>query len=175
MPGKHKNPVYTIGHGTRELALFIALLDSFAINQLVDIRTIPRSRHNPQYNFDTLPKELRSKKINYKHEKNLGGLRHAKKDSINLAWRNASFRGFADYMQTSDFSTALDKLITLSQKKTLAIMCAETLPWRCHRSLIADALLLRGIEVYDIFDLNKCRAHSLTPWAQVKDSALYYP
>jgi uncharacterized protein (DUF488 family) len=169
------SPIYTIGHGTKDIELFLAILDSFGIDQLVDVRSIPRSRHNPQFNFDTFPSLLRKKGIGYRHEKALGGLRRAKKDSINMAWHNASFRGYADYMQTNKFNTALNALMILAEKKTLVIMCAETLPWRCHRSLIADALLVQNRAVFDIFGLNKGHMHSLTPWAKVKGKRVYYP
>lgn len=164
-----------MGHSTLPLEIFLAVLDSFAIDQVIDVRAIPRSRHNPQFNFDSLPSILRNKHIGYRHEKDLGGLRRVHKDSINTAWQNPSFRAFADYMQTEAFCGAVSKIIKLAQKKTIVLMCAESVPWRCHRSLIGDALLVRGIDVYDIFAPNKCKAHLLTPWAKIQGTRVYYP
>src|SRR6266481_37845 len=142
--------IFTIGHSTRALDEFIALLKAHGVGQLVDVRTIPRSRHNPQFNRDTLPTVLRNNRIGYRHMKGLGGLRHPRKDSPNTGWRNAGFRGFADYMQTTEFEMFLKKLMELAKKKQAVIMCAEAVPWRCHRSLIADALTVHGIRVEHI-------------------------
>lgn len=172
---KKKLVVFTIGHSTRTLEDFINLLREYGIQQLIDVRTIPKSRHNPQFNQADLRKALKNKRINYRHMKGLGGLRHAKKDSINMAWENASFRGFADYMQTDAFQENLEKLIGYAQKKQIAIMCAEAVPWRCHRSLIGDALLVRGIEVENIMSHTKVEKHSLTPWAKVRGTEVWYP
>ena len=124
---------------------------------MVDVRTIPRSRHNPQFNQDSLPDALKQAGLGYVHMPGLGGLRHAQVDSINLGWRNASFRGYADYMQTAEFEQSLDQLVRLASQGRLALMCAEAVPWRCHRSLIADALLVRGIRVEDIMSLTPAR------------------
>ena len=135
-----KAVIYTIGHSTRPIDEFISMLKDFHVHKLIDVRTIPKSGFNPQYNQETLSQSLANEKIDYEHMAGLGGLRHAKKDSINLGWRNASFRGYADYMQTESFENSLQELINEAQKKTVAIMCAEAVPWRCHRSLIADAL-----------------------------------
>ena len=159
--------ILTVGHSTRTLKQFIALLLAHGVNQLVDVRTIPRSRHNPQFNRTRLPGPLRKAGIRYMHMAGLGGLRHARPDSINTGWRNASFRGFADYMQTPEFEKALDQLIQVAQKRRTAIMCAEAVPWRCHRSLIGDALLVRGIRVEEIASLTRTRPHTLIPWARV--------
>jgi uncharacterized protein DUF488 len=167
--------VLTVGHSTRTLKEFIALLLTHGVHQLVDVRTIPRSRHNPQFNRDRLPHPLQKAGIRYRHLAGLGGLRHARRDSINTAWRNPSFRGFADYMQTSEFQEALDQLIQLAQKRRTAIMCAEAVPWRCHRSLIGDALLVRGFRVEEIASPTRTRPHTLTPWARVKRKQLSYP
>jgi uncharacterized protein (DUF488 family) len=167
--------IFTIGHSTHDIKTFKALLRAYGINQVIDVRTIPRSRHNPQFNQDIVSKSLRNSKINYRHIKALGGLRHAKKDSINTAWKNASFRGFADYMQTEAFKKGLDKLIDLAKHKRIVIMCSEAVPWRCHRSLIADALLIRGFEVHDIFTATKSTKHTLTPWAKVRNLTITYP
>jgi uncharacterized protein (DUF488 family) len=165
----------TIGHSTRPAAEFVRLLKAHGVERLVDVRTIPRSRHNPQFNRDQLPRTLHSARIHYRHMSGLGGLRHARPDSINGAWRNASFRGFADYMQTPGFQENLDHLIELAKREQVAIMCAEAVPWRCHRSLIADALLARGIEVREISSATATRLHLLTPFAQVNGTQVTYP
>ncbi len=142
----HCVTLWTVGHSTRPLDDFIALLQTHGIRRLVDVRTIPRSRHNPQFNQAQLPVFLESAGIQYVHIPALGGLRHAHRDSVNAAWQNASFRGFADYMQTPEFDAALRRLIRLARSQPTAIMCAEAVPWRCHRSLIADALVVRGLK-----------------------------
>lgn len=167
--------VYTIGHSTRPLDDFIAILKNYAINLLVDIRTIPRSRRNPQYEQAALSKALRDQGIAYLHMRALGGLRHARKDSPNTAWKNDSFRGYADYMQTDEFAAAIDELVTLSKERTTVIMCAEAVPWRCHRSLVGDALLARGIEVVDILSGTSAKPHKLTSWARVEGTRITYP
>jgi uncharacterized protein (DUF488 family) len=141
----------------------------------VDIRTIPRSRHNPQYNKDVFPESLAGAQIEYIHLSGLGGLRHPRPDSVNLGWRNDSFRGYADYMQTPEFGMHLNELIRLAQNKPVVIMCAETVPWRCHRSLVADALSLRNIEVIHILSEKKSYPHKLTPFAKVEGLKLTYP
>jgi uncharacterized protein (DUF488 family) len=167
--------IYTIGHSTRPIDEFISILKSFHISKLIDVRTIPKSRFNPQYNQEDLSQSLAQEKIEYEHMASLGGLRHPKKDSINTGWRNASFRGYADYMQTKVFEDSLQVLIKESRKKTVAIMCAEAVPWRCHRSLIADALLSQGIEVEDIMGLQKENKHRINPMAQKAKGRIYYP
>jgi uncharacterized protein (DUF488 family) len=154
---------------------FVVLLLAHGVKQLIDVRTIPRSRHNPQFNRDRLPRPLQKAGIRYRHMAGLGGLRHARRDSINTAWRNASFRGFADYMRTPEFREALDQLVKLAKKRRTAIMCAEAVPWRCHRSLIGDALLVRGVRVEEIASPTRTRPHVLTPWARVKRKRLSYP
>ena len=146
---KHQNiktslTIFTIGHSTRPVEEFIELLKAHGIGVVADVRTIPKSRHNPQYNSDELPPALREHGIGYEHLPGLGGLRHTRKDSVNTGWENASFRGFADYMQTEDFDRGLNDLIETAEKKPTPIMGAEAVPWRCHRSLIADALLARA-------------------------------
>lgn len=170
-----KIKVYTIGHSTRALQDFIALLKQYCINELVDVRTIARSRHNPQYNQENLAHALQDHHIGYRHEKKLGGLRRPVKGSINTAWRNSSFRGYADYMQTEEFANAVETLLEIAKNKQVAIMCAEAVPWRCHRSLIADALLVRGIKVEDILSMTSSKEHTLTPWAVVKGTTITYP
>lgn len=167
--------VFTVGHSTRSIEDFLELLKHYTINELIDIRTIPKSRHNPQFNGQELAHVLRNHHINYRHQKNLGGLRHAHADSINTAWHNASFRGFADYMQTEEFKDGIKELIEIAHKKTVVIMCAEAVPWRCHRSLIGDALLVQGVDVEDIYSITSSKPHTLTPWAKVQGTTVTYP
>lgn len=167
--------VWTIGHSTRSLDELVALLNENAIQQLADVRTVPRSRHNPQFNSETLPESLAAQDIAYIHMTALGGLRHARKDSVNAGWRNASFRGYADYMQTREFEQGLNVLLETSSRQTTAIMCAEVVPWRCHRSLIADALTVRGIEVRHIMGPGKWQLHKLIPFAHVEGTHITYP
>jgi len=167
--------VLTIGHATRSLDDFIQLLRENEARVVVDVRTVPRSRHNPQFNADSLPESLRAAGLLYEGRKELGGLRHPRKDSPNGAWRNASFRGFADYMQTEEFARAVDSLIARAADEQCVLMCAETLPWRCHRSLIADALFAREISVVHIMGAGKTMPHSLTPWAVVDGQRVTYP
>jgi uncharacterized protein (DUF488 family) len=147
--------LWTIGHSTRPLDEFLSLLQTHNVQRLVDVRTIPRSRHNPQFNRENLSTSLKDEGLLYEHRPKLGGLRKPKTDSINLGWRNASFRGYADYMQTEEFRRALDELITESRLQPTAIMCAEAVPWKCHRSLIADALVTKGWEVRHIMTAAK--------------------
>lgn len=167
--------VWTIGHSTRPAEEFIRLLKSFGVQRVVDVRTVPRSRHNPQFNADALAELLPGSDIEYIHDKDLGGLRHPRKDSVNTGWRNDSFRGFADYMQSAAFTAAVERLAALAAQKPTAIMCAEAVPWRCHRSLIADALTLAGIETIEILDESHSRPHKLTSFAVVENGALTYP
>ena len=167
--------ILTIGHSTRTLEEFIGLLKTHGATRVVDVRTVPRSRHNPQFNKDSLPGELKKVGLSYIHLSGLGGLRHAKLDSLNAGWRNASFRGYADYMQTPEFEQSLNVLIQLAKQDRIALMCAEAVPWRCHRSLIADALLARGIEVREITSGIRTRPYVLTPWATVKGTHVTYP
>ena len=170
-----KLTIYTIGHSTRTFEEFLAMLQAFQIELLVDVRTVPKSRHVPQFNSEILERSLSEHKIGHIHLAELGGLRHAKKDSINLGWKNRSFRGYADYMQTTDFESGVERLIDLAKEKTAAIMCAEAVPWRCHRSLIGDALLVRGIKVIDIMDEKTSRPHTLTSFAHVSGQTITYP
>jgi uncharacterized protein (DUF488 family) len=167
--------IFTIGHSTHKIEDFMALLKANGIKQLVDIRTIPRSRYNPQYNSDALEAALATENINYIHMKNLGGLRKARKDSVNTGFRNGGFRGYADYMETAEFIAALDALISLSRKNPTAIMCAESVPWRCHRSLVSDALTVRDIPVLHIMPDGKTRPHELTKFAEVDSERITYP
>ena len=170
-----KAVVFTIGHSTRTISEFIEIIQAYKIKKVVDIRTIPKSRHNPQFNEDTLKESLKATKIGYLHMKGLGGLRHSLKDSPNMGWRNSSFRGFADYMQTGEFEESIEKLIAAAEKRATVIMCAEAVPWRCHRSLVGDALLVRGIQVRHIMSAGSSRDHTLTPWAKVKGTNITYP
>ncbi len=170
-----KAVIYTIGHSTHPIDEFISMLKDFHVHKLIDVRSIPKSGFNPQYNQEALAKSLAKEKINYEHMSDLGGLRHAKKDSVNLGWRNASFRGYADYMQTESFENSLQELIKMAQRKTVAIMCAEAVPWRCHRSLIADALLLHGLDVRDIMGVQKESVHKMNPMAKTESGRIYYP
>jgi hypothetical protein len=147
--------VLTIGHSTRTIEKFINLLLAYGINRVVDVRTIPRSRHNPQFNADSLQQSLMKFCVGYVHMAGLGGLRHPARDSLNIGWYNGSFRGFADYMQTPEFETTLDEFIELARQGAVALMCAEAVPWRCHRSLIADALFVRGIHTEHILSLTR--------------------
>ena len=174
-PGRQKTVVFTIGHSTRSVSEFIEIIKAYGIGKVADVRTIPKSRHNPQFNEDMLREGLRAVKIGYLHMKGLGGLRHARRDSLNKAWRNASFRGFADYMQTEEFRENLETLMEEAEKQATVIMCAEAVPWRCHRSLIGDALLVRGVNVRHIMSAGSSRDHVLTPWAKVEDGKITYP
>ena len=167
--------VFTIGHSTRPIEGFIGLLESNGVRRLIDIRTIPKSRRNPQFSADNLAASLHAARIGYVHLKALGGLRHPRKDSVNTGWRNASFRGYADYMQTQEFEDALERAIELARQEPTALMCAEAVPWRCHRSLVSDALVVRGIEVREIVNESAPREHKLTPFALVEGTQITYP
>ena len=168
-------PILTIGHSTHPIEQFIKLLRQHGVERLVDIRTIPRSRHNPQFNSAALAKSVEDERIGYVHLKELGGLRHPRRDSINVGWRNASFRGYADYMQTAEFEQALRRLLQLCEDKRCAAMCAEAVPWRCHRSLLADVLVARGIPVAHILSGSRRDVHSLTPFARIENGRVTYP
>ncbi len=167
--------IYTIGHSTHPIKEFLDVLRAYNIQLLVDVRTVPRSRKNPQFGIELLPGELEGAGISYLHLKSLGGLRHAARDSSNTGWRNASFRGYADYMATDGFRQGLDELETLARRQCSAIMCAESLPWRCHRSLIADALTVAGWQVYHIMSKKSARPHELTKFLHIENGALTYP
>jgi len=173
MPGPPT--VWTLGHSTRPIDEFIGLLRTHQIRLLVDVRTVPRSRYNPQFNTDTLAQSLHDAGLRYRHLSSLGGLRKPKKDSINDGWRNTSFRGYADYIQTDEFLDALDVLMTESRLQPTVIMCAEAVPWRCHRSLIADALAIRGWNIRHIMSETKADLHQLTSFAHFEKGTLTYP
>jgi uncharacterized protein (DUF488 family) len=167
--------VLTIGHSTRTMEDFLGLLQANEIATVADVRTIPRSRHNPQFDARTLPGALNTAGIKYIHMAGLGGLRQSRANSLNTGWRNASFRGFADYMQTAEFGQSLQCLMNIILKEQVVLMCAEKLPWRCHRSLIADALLVRGFKVEHIIDANVHYSHNITSFASVSGTIVTYP
>jgi uncharacterized protein (DUF488 family) len=166
--------IYVIGHSTRPIQKFLRILEAHSITMLVDIRTVPKSKHNPQFNSDALKASLAGAGIAYLHLKQLGGLRHPAKNSVNTGWRNLSFRGFADYMQTDEFEVGLDRLIRLGKSKNAAIMCAEGNPFRCHRSLVADALTIRGVQAVHISSEREGKLHTLTPFAKVDGQSIRY-
>jgi uncharacterized protein (DUF488 family) len=165
--------IMSVGHSTRSIQEFLALLKAHGVKGLVDVRTVPHSRRNPQFNRETLPATLEAAGIGYSHLPELGGLRHPRPDSQNTAWRNASFRGYADYMQTSEFAAGLRRLLDLAHKEQVVIMCAEAVPWRCHRSLIADALLVHHVRVEHITSATRPQSHEITPW--VEGGVVTYP
>ena len=167
--------LYTVGHSTRSIEEFIDLLKHFDITQVADVRTVPKSRHNPQLGTEELERSLLTAGIKYRWFKELGGLRHTTKASVNTGWRNTSFRGYADYMQTPQFVAGLDDLMFWAGEGRTAIMCAEAVPWRCHRSMIADALLVRGYEVLDIMSEKKATPEKLTSFAKVDGKTITYP
>ena len=173
--GQKSSVIFTIGHGTKSTDEFVGLLKTYEVQTVVDVRTVPKSRHNPQFNKEVLPESLKKARIGYIHIKGLGGLRHARQDSVNTAWRNVPFRGFADYMKTEDFRQNIERLIELAEQTKIAVMCAESVPRRCHRSLIADALFVRGIKVKHIMSQETCQEHELTPWAEVEGFQEGYP
>jgi uncharacterized protein (DUF488 family) len=167
--------ILTIGHSTRTLDEFVGMLVANGVTLVIDVRTVPRSRHNPQFNKETLPSSLKKYGIKYIHMPDIGGLRRPKHDSENLAWRNNSFRGYADYMQTKEFTDNLLKIIALARENCLALMCAEALPWRCHRSLISDALVVRHVKVEHIISANSLINHQLNEMAHVEGTKITYP
>jgi uncharacterized protein (DUF488 family) len=168
-------PVCTIGHSNRTIEEFIGLLKQNGVACVLDIRTVPKSRHNPQFGQDILPESLSAAGIGYRHLAGLGGLRRPHKDSPNAGWRNTSFRGYADYMQTDEFAQNVDAVAALARTTRCALMCAEAVPWRCHRSLVADALLLRDIPVEHIIGPQRRRPHTLTPFARIEGGHITYP
>jgi len=168
--------VLTVGHSTHPLEAFIDLLKAHSVTRLIDVRTVPRSRHNPQFNRDTFSDALESSGIRYMYVAGLGGFRHTSRESSsNRGWRNEAFRGYADYMQTPEFAENLADLIELAKQERVVLMCAEAVPWRCHRSLIADALLIRGVRVEEIISETRRQAHMLTSFAKVDGTSIIYP
>lgn len=174
-PIKEKAPIFTIGHSNHKLEKFLAMLKAHGIELLADVRTMPRSRYNPQYNASALAASLKVEDIAYLSMKALGGMRKPMKGSINLGWKNTSFRGYADYMQTQDFALALEALIHRAAQFRTVIMCAESVPWRCHRSLIADALIARHIPVCHILSQSSVKPHQVTEFAHIKGREVTYP
>ncbi len=167
--------VLTIGHSTRTLEEFIQLLEVYGITLLVDVRTVPRSRHNPQFNKETLPDTLKQYGVKYIHMPEIGGLRHPKYDSVNTAWKNSGFRGYADYMQTPEFNVHLLKIVALARENRLVLMCAEALPWRCHRNLLSDALVVHHIKVEHIITKDSVINHELNELAHIEGTKITYP
>ena len=167
--------ILTLGHSTRGIGEFLGLLRGHAVDLLIDVRTVPRSRHNPQFNQDSLPAALHGAQIGYEHSAGLGGFRRTSAASPNTGWRNLSFRGYADYMQTAEFAEHLAELIDRASHRRIALMCAEAVPWRCHRSLIADALIARGQAVAEIVSPSRVRRHNLTSFARVSGGMITYP
>lgn len=182
MPEPHT--IFTLGHSTLPIEVFLRVLRENGVTAIADIRTLPKSRHNPQFATDALEQSLREAEIRFRWIKALGGLRHTRKEfagdpPLNGGWNNVSFRGYADYMQTADFSAGMEELLRFAEPSDTAILCAEAVPWRCHRSLVADALLVRGIAVeeilYDKHGTSKRRPHRMTPFARVEGTRLWYP
>jgi uncharacterized protein (DUF488 family) len=167
--------VYTVGHSTRPIDEFIRLLKAYQIELVVDVRKIAKSRRNPQYWEDALNASLEEHRILYTRLEGLGGRRATSADSVNTGWRNLSFRGYADHMQTAEFAESLDRLIAHARQRQVVIMCAEAVPWRCHRSLIGDALLVRGFDVVDILTETRATPHRITPFARVDGTTITYP
>ena len=167
--------IFTVGHSTHPIDEFVELLSAHGVEQLVDVRTIAKSRHNPQFGEDLLRATLPEHGIRYQRLEALGGLRHTTKDSVNGGWKNTSFRGYADYMQTDAFGEGIEELLRLGRSAPSAIMCAEAVPWRCHRSLVGDALLVRGVEVLDIMSAKSAKPHRLTSFAEVDGTRINYP
>jgi uncharacterized protein (DUF488 family) len=167
--------VHTIGHSTRPLDEFISMLQAHSISKLVDIRTVPRSARNPQFNRESLPQDLAKAGIRYEHLASLGGLRKPRANSLNTGWKNESFRGYADYMQTPEFAGAIDRVVDEAIRENICLMCAEAVPWRCHRSLVSDALLARGICAIHIMSAKTAQPHKLTSFARVRGKSVTYP
>ncbi|HEX4347158.1 MAG TPA: DUF488 domain-containing protein [Vicinamibacterales bacterium] len=167
--------VFTIGHSTRPIESFVRLLKAHGVTRVIDVRAIPRSRHNPQYDRRHLSPALRRAAIHYRHMPGLGGRRPSKKGSINTGWSNSGFRAYADYMQTGAFAKSLERCIALATDEPTVFMCAEGVPWRCHRSLIADALIVRGIDAREISSGIRATAHRLTSFARVHGKTITYP
>jgi uncharacterized protein (DUF488 family) len=167
--------VLTVGHSNRPLEQFLRLLQAHGTTLVVDVRKMPGSRRNPQFGRDTFPQALQHAAIGYVHMPGLGGLRRRRSDSPNTGWNNASFQGYADYMLTPEFERSLQELLERAAEERVALMCAEAVPWRCHRSLIADALVARGVAVKHILGASRTEPHALRPWARVQGTRIIYP
>jgi len=167
--------IWTIGHSTRNIDIFISLLEENGIKLLADVRSLPRSKRYPQFNKEALAESLNARGIRYEHFPELGGRRKAKPDSRNTAWRNTSFRGYADYMETEEFHKGIERLLAFARETgRAAIMCAEAVWWRCHRALISDYLKTCGMEVTHILDANKTEPHPFTSAARIVNGKLSY-
>ena len=167
--------IWTVGHSNRPLEEFLRLLQAHGATLVVDVRKMPGSRRNPQFGCDTLPQALRQAGIGYVHMPGLGGLRRRRPDSPNTGWENASFQGYADYMLTPEFQQSFRELLEQACGERAILMCAVAVPWRCHRSLIADALVVRGVAVEHILEASRTQPHVLRPWARVQGMRLTYP
>lgn len=167
--------VFTVGHSTLPIERFVALLGAYGIEALADVRALPRSRRHPQFNGDALRESLRAVDVDYQSLRELGGMRKPRADSPNLGWREEAFRGYADYMQTPEFAQALERLLALARERRTAIMCAEAAPSHCHRSLVADAIVVRGVPVVEILSVTEHRPHTLTSFAVVAGTTVAYP
>lgn len=167
--------IFTIGHSTRSIKDFLEILQKYDIQLLVDLRSLPGSTYNPQFNDDQLAKSLASINVEYLHLSGLTGFRKSIKNSLNPGLRSKSFRAFADHMQTDEFKNDLKILIKLAKKKRIVIMCAEAVVWRCHRSLVGDALTARGVKVYDIYNINSVKLHKLPDWVKIVNKTVIYP
>ena len=167
--------VLTIGHSNRSIQEFLDILQAHRVELVIDVRKLPGSRSNPQFNQDALPQALKKYGIGYVHMPKLGGLRRRRLDSPNAGWKNASFQGYADYMLTPEFEKGLQELLEQARNQRAALMCAEAVPWRCHRSLIADALVARGVAVEHIFNVSRSQPHVLRTWAHVDGQQITYP
>lgn len=167
--------IFTIGHSTRSIKEFTSILEAYSIEILIDIRKIPHSSYCPQFNEKELKEALESKNIQYQHLKAMGGFRKPRKNSINIGWKNASFRGYADYMQTKAFLRSLQQIEKIAQKKRCVLMCAEAIYWRCHRSLISDALTVRHWKVFHIQTIEHTKLHRRTPFLKVRNGLIIYP
>lgn len=171
------NLIYTIGHSTREIDEFIKLLREHSVQMLVDVRRFPGSRRHPQYNKGNLERSLKDAQIRYEHFEDLGGRRgEPAPDSLNDGWKVSGFRAYADYINTEQGRAAVERLPGIPENHRTVIMCAESLPWKCHRQIIADVLVARGIEVYHIIDHGKLEVHTLNPLAKIlRGNTVIYP
>lgn len=167
--------IYTVGHSTLPISVFIELLKVHGVQMVADVRSVPGSRRNPQFNREALAASLGEDGIEYVHMSGLGGFRKPVPGSVNTGWRNSAFRGYADYMSTPRFDESLESLASAARSRTVAVMCSEAVPWRCHRSLIADALLVRGFRVLEIIGRREVRPHRLTSFARVEETRITYP
>jgi uncharacterized protein (DUF488 family) len=167
--------IYTVGHSTRTADEFLALLRAHGVQLVADVRTVPRSRRHPQFTRETLARFLDTQAIGYEHYPALGGLRKPRRDSVNTGWRHPAFRGYADHMESDQFQRALDDLVRIASVQSTAIMCAEAVWWQCHRRLLADALLVRGVPVRHILSEAEAKPHELSEFARASDGRVTYP